>query len=374
LVEVLVAIDGAAPLPLQGIRIVSLALNLPGPAALMRLRAMGADCVKVHSPAGDPMAQYSSAAYAQLHAGVRTLTLDLKTPQGQAALHTELAQAKVLLTSFRPSALRKLGLDWDTLHAAYPQLSMVSIVGSPGARAEEPGHDLTYLAEQGLVTDTTLPATLYADMAGALMATQAVLQAVLVHSLHGVATHAQVALSDAAAHLALPRVWGLTANSAEASSYAAGKPSSYAAGKPSSQAVAIVGGAHAGYRVYACADGRVAAAALEPHFAAALCRVAGWPIEGATGQPGVEVSSPTTMQPTVQITAQPTAEPMKPTEHNAQAITSTMLLPSTAQALTVFFSTRSCQQLDALAVQHDIPLFCMPNQPVTQVKPAQAAI
>jgi alpha-methylacyl-CoA racemase len=358
----LVAIEGIAPLPLQGIRIVSLALNLPGPAALMRLRTLGADCVKVHSPAGDPMSQYSSAAYAQLHAGVRTLTLDLKTPQGQAALHTELAQAKVLLTSFRPSALRKLGLDWDTLHAAYPQLSMVSIVGSPGARAEEPGHDLTYLAEQGLITDTTLPATLYADMAGALMATQAVLQAVLVHSLHGVATHAQVALSDAAAHLALPRVWGLTAHSAEASNDAAGKPNS--------KAVAIVGGAHAGYRVYACADGRVAAAALEPHFAAALCHIAGWLIEGATGQLSVEVSSPTTMQPAAQTTAQPTTEPIKPTAYNAQAITASMLLPSTAQALTVFFSTRSCQQLDALAVQHDIPLFCMPNQPVTQVKPA----
>ena len=335
------------PLPLQGVRIVSLALNLPGPAALMRLRAMGADCVKVHSPAGDPMAQYSPAAYAQLHAGVRTLALDLKTPHGQAALRAELADATVLITSFRPSALRKLQLDWDTLRAAYPQLSMVSIVGSPGARAEEPGHDLTYLAEQGLVTGTTLPATLYADMAGALMVTEAVLQAVLVHRLHGVATHSQVALADAAAHLALPRAWGLTAATGVANDGASSKASNDAAG--------IVGGAHAGYRVYPCADGRVAVAALEPHFAAALCRVAQWPIDSAKTLTGSETSTQTTTP-------------------SAQAITATMLLPSTAQALSVFFSTRTCQQVDALAAQHDLPLFCMPNHPATQVKPAQAAI
>jgi alpha-methylacyl-CoA racemase len=60
----------AKPQPLQGIRIVSLALNLPGPAALMRLKAMGAACTKVNSPAGDPMGHYNPAAYAQLHAGL----------------------------------------------------------------------------------------------------------------------------------------------------------------------------------------------------------------------------------------------------------------------------------------------------------------
>jgi alpha-methylacyl-CoA racemase len=364
LVEVLVAkfsvtTEAIAPLPLQGVRIVSLALNLPGPAALMRLRAMGADCVKVHSPAGDPMAQYSPTAYAQLHAGVRTLALDLKTPQGQAALRAELAEATVLMTSFRPSALRKLQLDWDTLHAAQPKLSMVCIVGSPGARAEEPGHDLTYLAEQGLVTGTTLPATLYADMAGALMATEAVLQAVLVHHLQGVATHTEVALSDAAAHLALPRVWGLTAAAGVANDGALSKASSEDIGNESNDATGIVGGAHAGYRVYPCADGRVAVAALEPHFAAALCRVAQWPIDSANTFTGSRTSGETSTQTTIT---------------SPQAITATMLLPSTAQALTVFFSTRTCQQLDTLAAQHDLPLFCMQNHLVSQVKTAQAAI
>jgi alpha-methylacyl-CoA racemase len=311
------------PLPLSGVRIVSLALNLPGPAALMRLCAMGAECTKVESPLGDPMGHYAPTAYAQMHQGVQHVTLDLKTAPDLARLHTELAHTHVLLTSFRPSALVKLGLDWDSLHRAHPHLSMVSIVGSPGSRAEEPGHDLTYLAEHGLVTGSDLPATLYADMAGSLMAVEAVLHAVLLqrtaHPTAGAAatdtgwvnaapqanqrasgSHHEVALSSAAAYLALPRRWGLT------------------------QPTGAVGGAHAGYRVYPCLDGRVAVAALEPHFAAALCRVAG----------------------------------IAPYERN------TMLHNATQQALTTFFAAHTRQRLDALATAHDIPLFCMPNQAV----------
>src|SRR4051812_40697823 len=102
--------------PLHGIRILSLALNLPGPAALMRCRGMGATCTKLEPPSGDPMGHYNPSAYAQLHEGVKVLRADLKTPQGQEAVHRELARTDILLTSFRPSALEKLGLGWKPLH------------------------------------------------------------------------------------------------------------------------------------------------------------------------------------------------------------------------------------------------------------------
>ena len=246
--------------PLKGVRILSLALNLPGPAALMRCQAMGARCVKIEPPphpsappgtSGDPMGLYNQAAYAELHQGVKITNADLKTDKGQKALHRQLAKADVLLTSFRPSALKKLGLDWKDLHARYPQLSLVAIVGAAGARAEEPGHDLTYLAEHHLVNALKLPPTLYADMGGSLMASEAVLQARLHQLQKGKGTRLEVALADAAAYLALPRNWGLT--------------------RPG----AAVGGGHAGYKVYPCKDGRVAVAALEPHFAASLAAAAG---------------------------------------------------------------------------------------------------
>lgn len=240
-----------APPPLKGVRIVSLALNLPGPAALLRLKALGARCQKVEPPGGDPMQQYNPVAYATLGQGLPLLKLDLKSAEGQARLRRRLASTDVLLTSFRPSALRKLGLDAASLHQRWPGLSCIEIVGAPGAGAEDAGHDLTYQAEAGLVTGQTLPPSLLADMAGALLATEAVLEAVLVQRATGQGVHRRVALADAAHWLAQPLHWGLTAPGQ------------------------LLGGAHAGYQVYPCRDGRVALAALEPHFAAALGRVMG---------------------------------------------------------------------------------------------------
>ena len=237
--------------PLKGTRILSLALNLPGPAALMRLRVMGARCMKLEPPSGDPMRHYKPEAYQALHEGIRVKAADLKTEAGQNALHQELAKADVLLTSFRPSALTKLGLSWKALHKQYPQISQVAIVGSPGERAEEPGHDLTYLADVGLVTGLDLPATLYADMGGSLMASEAVLQVVMHAQRTGKGACLEVALASAAGYLALPRSWGLTTPGA------------------------AIGGGHAGYRIYPCKNGRVAVAALEPHFATRLCAAAG---------------------------------------------------------------------------------------------------
>lgn len=281
---------------LKGVRVLSLSLNLPGPAALMRCKAMGATCVKLEPPSGDPMGLYNPNAYAELHTGVRIAKADLKTELGQRALHRELAKTDVLLTSFRPSALKKLGLVWKDLHKQYPQLSIVAIVGAPGARAEEPGHDLTYMAENDLIPGLELPASLYADMGGSLMATEAVLQAVLTQRSKNKGIQLEVALSEAAAYIGLPRTWGLT--------------------KPG----AAVGGGHAGYKVYACKDGRVAVAALEPHFAASLCALA-----------GVKVES------------------MK-----------TMFSLQTHDAITVWIASRTRKQLDVLAAQHDIPLHTLP--------------
>jgi alpha-methylacyl-CoA racemase len=241
--------------PLRGTRILSLALNLPGPAALMRLKALGANCTKLESPAGDPMQAYSTEAYAQMHEGIKVVKADLKTEHGLARLHKLLAKTDVLLTSFRPSALTRLGLSWKALHKAHPHLNMVSIVGDAAA-PEVPGHDLTYMAEQGLVTGLDLPPTLFADMGGSLLAVEAVLAAVIQHKATGRSSNQVIGLAQATQYLALPRRWGLTTPEG------------------------LIGGAHALYQVMPCKDGRVALAALEPHFASRLATLIGQPLEG----------------------------------------------------------------------------------------------
>lgn len=284
--------------PLRGVRVVSLALNLPGPAALMRLAQMGARCTKINPPAGDPMQHYTPDGYAMLHKGVQHQTLDLKTEVGQAALHKLLPQTDVLLTSFRPSALIKLGLGWKSLHRQYPALSLIEVVGAPGPLAEIPGHDLTYQAEVGLVNGMDLPPSLFADMGGALMASEATLKAVLTLKTTGNGTRHEVALSDAAAWLALPRQLRMTTPDG------------------------AVGGAHAGYRMYACKNGRVAVAALEPHFALSLCQAAGVSL----------------------------AHPVKD-----------LFKPATRKAIETFLASQTRAQLDKLAVAKDIPLMTLPR-------------
>lgn len=284
--------------PLRGTRILSLALNLPGPAALMRLADMGASCTKVNPPAGDPMQHYTPSGYELLHKGVKHKTLDLKTEAGQAALHKLLPSTDVLLTSFRPSALTKLGLSWKTLHKQYPTLSLIEVVGAPGPLAEIPGHDLTYQAEAGLVNGMDLPPSLFADMGGALMASEATLKALISLKTTGKGSRHEVALSDAAAWLALPRQLRMTTPDG------------------------AVGGAHAGYRMYACKNGRVAVAALEPHFALSLCEAA-----------GVKLAHPV----------------------------NDLFKPATRKAIEAFLAGQTRAQLDKLAETKDIPLMTLPR-------------
>ena len=293
--------------PLQGIRVLSLALNLPGPAALMRCQQMGATCSKLEplGPNGqssaDPMQQYSPAAYMQLHQGIELLQANLKTPTGQAVLHAQLAQCDVLLTSFRAAALDKLGLSWEALHAQYPQLCMVRIFGSTAPEdAEHAGHDLTYQAQAGLVPNGQLPASLFADMTGAIMASEAVMQALLVRSQSGYGHYNDVGLAQAAHWLALPRQWQMTTPNGD------------------------VGGAHAGYRMYRCINGWVAVAALEPHFAQRLCSVVEVPISTGSIQQMREASVHTAIQ--------------------------------------AFMQRHSHAEISAMAAQSDIPLQVIPDE------------
>ena len=287
--------------PLQGIRILSLALNLPGPAALMRCRQLGAHCSKLEpnpssgQASADPMHTYSTAAYAQLHEGIEVLHANLKTAHGQALLHAQLAHTDVLLTSFRPSALDKLGLDWPTLQTRHARLNMVRIFGSTSPDAiDHAGHDLTYQAEAGLVTHGHLPPSLFADMGGALMTSDAVMQTLLARVRSGHGHCIDVGLAQAAQWLALPNHWGLTRDNGD------------------------VGGAHAGYRMYRCQDGWIALAALEPHFAQRICHLAGLP-------------------------------------DNSGSVAE-MRMPQTHTALEAFMLRHSCLQMSTMAKKIDFPL------------------
>jgi crotonobetainyl-CoA:carnitine CoA-transferase CaiB-like acyl-CoA transferase len=228
-----------------------MALNLPGPAACARLRDLGAALVKVEPLAGDPFQHFCPAWYRRLHAGVEVHRVDLKSPEGRAAMERLLHGADVFISAQRPSALARLGLDSASLASRHPRLCHVAITGHGPPDDGVAGHDLTYLAAHGLVTPPALPPTLFADMAGAERVVSTALALVHARDRDGRGPSIAVPLAEAAAALAQPRDEGLTGPGA------------------------LLGGGFAGYNLYAAREGWVAVAALEPHFERKLAEAIG---------------------------------------------------------------------------------------------------
>lgn len=228
--------------PLEGTRLVTLALNVPGPVAAARLVDLGAEGIKVEPPSGDHLKVAARPWYDLLTRKQTVVTLDLKQDEDRLKLDGYLAEAALLLTSFRPSALQRLQLDWESLHLRHPRLCVVNMIGHPVPDEEIPGHDLTYQASLGLLRPPELPVTLHADMAGAERAVNVSLALLLNFARNGQAERAYVSLYEAIRDFAGPLNAGLT--------------------KPGG----VLGGGFPFYGVYKTSDGWISVAALEPAF------------------------------------------------------------------------------------------------------------
>lgn len=221
---------------LAGVRVVTIAQNLPGPLACARLARAGARVTKIEPPDGDPFLALSPAWHAEMHEGITVERLDLKADDGRARIAELLAGADIFLTSQRPSALARLALDPDTLRARTPRLRMLRIVGSL-ADPEQPGHDLTYQAQRGLVGELT-PRTLTADV----MTSERAFASVLALLRQSPGAVMDIGLVDCLDPMVASLRHGLTS------------------------AHGVLGGGAPRYGVYATKSGRIAVAALEPHF------------------------------------------------------------------------------------------------------------
>lgn len=227
---------------LSGIRVLTLATNLPGPVAAARLRELGATVVKVEPPGGDPLTRICPAWYASLIRDQKIVRLDLKEPNDRIQLDHLLEASDLLITSTRGSALNRLSLGWEQIHERFPRISQVAIIGHAPPNENKAGHDATYQAEVGLIAPPDLPRTLIADLAGAERAVSAAVTLLFERERNGVSGYAQVSLVEAASMFAAPLRYGLTTQSGP------------------------LGGALPRYNVYRTLDGWVVVAALESHF------------------------------------------------------------------------------------------------------------
>lgn len=134
--------------PMQGVKVLELGTLIAGPFCTRILGEFGADVIKVESPdGGDPLRQWR-----KLHRGTslwwsvqarnkKSLTVNLKHPEGLAIVRQLAAEADIVVENFRPGVLEKLGLGWDVLSAANPELVMVRLsgFGQTGPYKDRPG-------------------------------------------------------------------------------------------------------------------------------------------------------------------------------------------------------------------------------------------
>jgi alpha-methylacyl-CoA racemase len=242
--------------PLDGVRVLDLSRLLPGPYATLVLSDLGADVVKVEDPdPGDYLREISPGMFAALNRGKRSIVLDLKSPDGVAQLRRLCAAADVLLESFRPGVLERLGFA-DLLHEpGRLVICRISGYGQSGAWRDRAGHDIGYVGLAGVIArNGGVPALQLGDLfGGAQNAVIGVLAALVERARSGAGRVVDVAMAQGSTGLLLPHLGEL----------------------PDAPANAL-DGSRPCYRVYACkGGGRYALGALEPKFWQRFCDAVG---------------------------------------------------------------------------------------------------
>jgi alpha-methylacyl-CoA racemase len=263
--------------PLHGIRVLDLSRLLPGGYCSLLLADYGADVLKVEDTGlgdyirwappqhagAEPSA--ASALFLALNRGKRSIRVNLKVSDGQDVLLRLVREHDVLLESFRPGVLDRLGVGYERLRAENPRLVHCAITGygQQGPDRERAGHDINYLARGGLLGlsgergGAPVPAAgQIADLGGgALMAAFGILAALHECERSGEGQFVDVSMTRGAqSWLAMVAARFL------------------ADGKVPRRGEPELAGGLACYRPYACADGWVTLGALEPKFWQALCR------------------------------------------------------------------------------------------------------
>ena len=256
---------------LAGVRVIDLSQYIPGPFATRQLADLGADVIKIEPPGGDPMQRFMatqndepSPVYRHINRGKRICRVDLKQDDGQRILAGLLENADILLESFRPGVLARLGFDRDRLDAINPRLihCALSGFGQTGPYAQRAGHDINYcaLAGQSLVSGSAERPVIgfppIADHASAQQAAIAMLAA--LHGRENRDSGIFLDISIAESMLAwqyLPLL-----------------------GDSSERAASILNGGAACYNIYRCADGKfISLGAIEPAFWKNFCMAADKP-------------------------------------------------------------------------------------------------
>jgi crotonobetainyl-CoA:carnitine CoA-transferase CaiB-like acyl-CoA transferase len=244
------------PLPLSGIRVLDLTRLLPGAVCTLLLADAGADVVKIESPDGGDYARMMSPAFfAVSNRNKRSVIINLKNEEGVSVFKKLVESADVLVESYRPGVLTRLGCSYETLAEINPRLIYCALSGwgQDGPYAQREGHDLNYVALAGMTSAMPQPQPMggqIADVGGAYIAVAGIVMALFKRERQGVGSFVDVSLFESG--LPFAAYGWIEALSSESTG-------------------ALTGGL-ACYNVYEAKDGKpVAIAALEPKFWENFC-------------------------------------------------------------------------------------------------------
>jgi crotonobetainyl-CoA:carnitine CoA-transferase CaiB-like acyl-CoA transferase len=278
-------------LALDDVRVLDLTRLLPGPFCTLLLADFGADVIKVEDTAGGdymrwmpPLVDDYSAMFHPLNRNKRSLAIDLKNPLGREAFLRLAATADVVVESFRPGVMDRLGIGFAALRDVNPRLVLCSIsgYGQDGPFRDRAGHDLNYAAVAGVLllggsagNAPAMPGLQVGDLGGGALDAALAIMIALHHATRtGRGQHCDISMVD-----------GLVSWTAVHASQL------FATGEVPGPGDGMLTGRYPCYRIYACADGYLSVGALEPKFWREFVEVVGLPelaegglVDGEEGQ------------------------------------------------------------------------------------------
>ena len=266
--------------PLDGIRVLDLSRLLPGPYCTMLLADLGAEVIKIETPGlgdylriippyvRDATGADVSALFQLLNRSKKSVALNFRNKRGKEVLMRLAKNVDVLTEAFRPGAADRWGIGYEQIRAVNPRIVYCSLsgYGQRGPYRDRAGHDLNYIALAGLLATNGVaggppipPGVQIADLSGAMLATIAILAALVGRAQSGAGQYLDVGLFDGALSWAGTLIGG-----------------TYAAGGKLARGRMQLNGGMACYNVYETQDGKyLTIGAIEPHLWAAFCKAVG---------------------------------------------------------------------------------------------------
>ena len=266
------------PGPLAGIRILDLTRLLPGPVTTLHLADLGAEVIKIEDPQVGDYARTlgtgqgeDSAYFRMINRNKQGFRLDLKKPEGVEVFMRLAREADVIIESFRPGVMAKLGIGYAAIAAVNPKIAYCSIsgYGQDGPYKDLAGHDINYLGYAGVLDqigsaggNPAIPNFQIADLlGGAMTAAMGILAAVIEAQRTGQGRYIDVSMTESV--LAHTYFSMLRLNDA---------------GQSAPRGTDLLSGGLPCYATYRCADGKhMAVGALEGKFWKTACEVLGHP-------------------------------------------------------------------------------------------------